>query len=399
MYNKSALQLGKSRSTIREIFEFGNQRAAIVGRENIFDFSLGNPSVPAPDAVQDAIADILATEKLAAVHGYTSAQGADFVRKAIADDLNARFGTNYGANDLYMTVGAAASLCISLKALVESPADEFIILAPYFPEYTMFVAHCAEAKPVVVPADIESFQIDFDALSAAINANTRAILVNSPNNPSGAVYSEETLQKLAALLTEKSAEYGHPIFILSDEPYRELVFGDTVVPFVANYYKDTLVCYSYSKSLSLPGERIGYILVPPCASEAGELYAAVCGAGRMLGFVCAPSLFQRVVAKCAGMTADISIYERNCELLYNALTSYGYKCVKPTGAFYMMPQSLEADDVAFCEAAKKYDLLLVPGSDFGAPGHVRISYCVQTETIERSLPVFEQLARDYGILK
>ncbi len=396
MYNQVALALGKTRSTIREIFEFGNQRAAVVGRENIFDFSIGNPSVPAPDAVQQAVADILLHQDPAAVHGYTSAQGAQPVRQAIADDLNTRFGTAYGANDLYMTVGAAASLSIALKALTTQKSDEFIIIAPYFPEYTVFVEHGAQATPVIVPADVAGFQIDFTALENALSTNTRAVIINSPNNPSGAVYSAETLTKLADLLTKKSAEIGRPIFILSDEPYRELVYGGVEVPFTAKYYDNTIVCYSYSKSLSLPGERVGYILVPPCATEAGDLYAAVCGAGRMLGYVCAPSLFQQVVARCTGMTSDISIYERNRDLLYHALVDLGYPCVKPEGAFYIMPQALEADDYAFCEKAKAYDLLLVPGSDFGAPGHVRISYCVQTETIERAIAVFAKLAKDYG---
>ena len=397
MLNQSVLALGQKRSTIRELFEFGNQRAAVVGRENVFDFSIGNPNVPAPDAVKEAIFDILNAEDPAVTHGYTSAQGADFVRQAIADDLNRRFGTAYGPNNLYMTVGAAAALSICFKALTCAPTDEFLVLAPYFPEYLVFIRDGAGATPVVVPPRIADFQIDFDALAARINERTRAVVVNSPNNPSGTVYSEETIRQLAALLTEKSEAYGHPIYIISDEPYRELVYGDETVPFIPQVYPNTLVCYSYSKSLSLPGERIGYVLVPDEIFDFAETYAAVCGAGRVLGYVNAPSLFQRVAARCTGMTADLSVYARNRDLLYKSLIEMGYSCVKPTGAFYIFPQTLEADDRAFSERAKQYDLLVVPGSDFGAPGHMRISYCVKTETIERALPIFERLAKDYGV--
>lgn len=394
MLNPSVLELGQKRSTIRELFAFGQQRAAIVGAENVFDFSIGNPNVPAPEAIKQTIIDILNTEAPSLTHGYTAAQGADFARTAIADDLNQRFGTHYGAQNLYLTVGAAAALSICFKTLTTSPEDEFIVLAPYFPEYLVFIEHGAGAKAVIVPARTTDFQIDFEALSQRINAHTQAIVVNSPNNPSGAVYSPDTIQQLTALLRQKSDEVGHPIFLISDEPYRELVYdADTEVPFLPNYYDNTLVCYSYSKSLSLPGERIGYVLVPDTVPNFEETYAAICGAGRVLGYVNAPSLFQRVAAKCSGLTADLSIYQKNRDLLYDALTSYGYTCVKPKGAFYMFPQVPGQDDYAFCERAKQLDLLVVPGTDFGAPGHIRISYCVQTETIERALPLFEQLAR------
>lgn len=394
MLNPSVLDLGQKRSTIRELFAFGQQRAAIVGAENVFDFSIGNPNVPAPEAIKQAIIEILNTEPAAFTHGYTSAQGADFARAAIADDLNRRFGTEYGAQNLYLTVGAAAALSICFKTLTTSPEDEFIVLAPYFPEYLVFIEQGAGAKAVVVPARTTDFQIDFDALTQRINPHTRAIVVNSPNNPSGAVYSPETIRQLTALLRQKSDEVGHPIFLISDEPYRELVYdADTEVPFLPNFYDNTLVCYSYSKSLSLPGERIGYVLVPDTVPNFEETYAAICGAGRVLGYVNAPSLFQRVVAKCSGLTSDLSIYAKNRDLLYEALTSYGYSCVKPRGAFYIFPQVPGLDDSAFCERAKQLDLLVVPGTDFGAPGHIRISYCVQTETIERALPLFEKLAR------
>ncbi|MBS5149960.1 MAG: pyridoxal phosphate-dependent aminotransferase [Butyricicoccus pullicaecorum] len=392
MLNPSVLELGQKRSTIRELFAFGQQRAAVVGAENIFDFSIGNPNVPAPDAIKQTIIDLLNTPIQA--HGYTAAQGADFARTAIADDLNRRFGTHYGAQNLYLTVGAAAALSICFKTLTTSSEDEFIVLAPYFPEYLVFIEHGAGAKAVIVPARTTDFQIDFEALSQCISTHTRAIVVNSPNNPSGAVYSPDTIRHLAALLKQKSDDIGHPIFIISDEPYRELIYdAATEVPFLPHYYDNTLVCYSYSKSLSLPGERIGYVLIPDTVPDFEQTYAAICGAGRVLGYVNAPSLFQHVVAQCSGLTADLSIYAKNRDLLYDALTAFGYSCVKPKGAFYMFPQVPALDDYAFCERAKQLDLLVVPGTDFGACGHIRISYCVQTETIERALPLFEQLAR------
>lgn len=394
MLNQQMAALGNNRSTIRELFEYGNQRAAVVGRENVFDFSIGNPNVPAPDTVRQAILAEAAGDPVA-LHGYTSAQGAADVRKALADDLNRRFGTSYTGDSLYLTAGAAAALSCAFKAIA-CPGDEFVILAPYFPEYIMFIERGAGAKCVIVPPSISDFQIDFDALEQALNEHTKAVVVNSPNNPSGAVYSEQTVGQLAALLREKEKQYGHPIYLVSDEPYREIVYDGVQVPFVPNYYDDTIVCYSYSKSLSLPGERIGYVLVPPQAADSADLYAAVCGAGRALGYVCAPSLFQRVVARCVGQTGDISVYQTNRDLLFDGLTSMGYACVKPAGAFYLFPQTLEPDDRAFCECAKKYDLLVVPGADFGAPGHMRISYCVQTETIRRALPLFAELAKEYG---
>lgn len=396
MLNPSVLALGKKRSTIREIFEYGNMRAVQVGRENIFDFSLGNPNVPSPDAVREALLDIVGNQEPTAIHGYTSAQGAPQVRKAIADNLNARFGTDYTADQLYMTVGAAASISICFKALTETPEDEFVVFAPFFPEYTVFIEQGAGAKCVIVPAQIEDFQIDFEAFEACLNANTKGVVVNSPNNPCGVVYSDETIARLAEILTRKSAEIGHPIYLISDEPYREIVYDGRPVPFIAKAYPHTLVCYSYSKSLSLPGERIGYVLVPQVEGF-GDLYAAICGAGRVLGYVCAPSLFQQVAARCAGETADLSIYEENRKLLFEGLTAMGYSCVKPDGAFYLFPRTLEADDRAFCERAKKYDLLLVPGTDFGAPGHMRISYCVKTDTIRRALPLFQKLVDEYGV--
>lgn len=396
MLAQNMVELGKKRSTIREIFEYGNQRAKIVGRENIFDFSLGNPNVPAPASVNRTIAELIQNEDAAVLHGYTSAQGAEFVRESIANSINRRFQTNFTKDNLYMTVGAAASISICFKALT-NPGDEFIVFAPFFPEYQCFIEKGAGAKCVIVPADTANFQINFEEFEKRINANTKGIVINSPNNPSGAVYSEATIIRLAEILTKKEKEYGHAIYLISDEPYREIAYDGLEIPYVTKYYKNTFVCYSYSKALSLAGERIGYIVVSPEMEDWQDAYAAVCGAGRILGYVCAPSLFQRVVAKCADDTADLSVYETNRNLLYEGLSSFGYNVMKPQGAFYLFPQALEPDEKAFCERAKKYDLLLVPGTDFGCPGFLRISYCVTTDQVKRSLPLFEKLAKEYGL--
>ncbi len=393
MLSENMAAIGKHRSTIRELFEYGNLRAREVGRENVFDFSIGNPNVPAPEAVRRAIEELAAGDPVA-LHGYTSAQGALDVREAISDDLNNRFGAGCTPDCLYLTVGAAAALSCVFRALC-CEGDEFVVFAPFFPEYKMFIESGVGAKCVIVPPSVSDFQINFDGLEKRLTPHTKAVVVNSPNNPSGAVYTIDTLRRLAGLLLEKEKEYGHPIYLVSDEPYREIVFDDVEVPFLPNLYPDTLVCYSYSKSLSLPGERIGYIMVAPQAADHDNLYAAVCGAGRALGYVCAPSMFQYVAKRCIGLTGDLSVYKGNRDLLYDGLTRMGYKCVKPGGAFYLFPRTLEDDDAAFCERAKKYDLLVVPGKDFGAPGHMRISYCVKTETIRRALPLFEALAREY----
>lgn len=387
------LNLGTARSEIREAFAFAQARAAEVGAENVDDFSIGNPSVPAPATVAEAVHKLVDAVDPIKLHGYTPAQGDGQARGALADDLNRRFGTNYTADNFYLTAGAAGALCCALSAL-SCPGDTFITFAPYFPEYKVFV-ESAGAELVTVPADIEDFQIDFAAFDQALTPNTKGVIINSPNNPTGVVYSEATIQKLAQVLTEKSKEYGHTIWLISDEPYREIVYRDTPLPWVPNYYPNTLVCYSYSKSLSLPGQRIGYVLVPPQAEDADIVYAAVCGAGRALGYVCAPSLFQLVAAECTGQTADIEIYHKNRDLLLNALRDMGYTCAQPDGAFYLFPRSLEPDARAFCERARKYDLVLVPGDSFGCPGHVRISYCVPTEQIQRALHKFEQLAAEY----
>ena len=387
------LNLGTARSEIREAFAFAQARAAEVGAENVDDFSIGNPSVPAPATVAEAVHKLVDAIDPIKLHGYTPAQGDAQARQALAEDLNRRFGTNYTADNFYLTAGAAGALCCALSAL-SCPGDTFITFAPYFPEYKVFV-ESAGAELVTVPADIEDFQIDFAAFDQALTPNTKGVIINSPNNPTGVVYSEATIQKLAQVLTEKSKEYGHTIWLISDEPYREIVYRDTPLPWVPNYYPNTLVCYSYSKSLSLPGQRIGYVLVPPQAEDADIVYAAVCGAGRALGYVCAPSLFQLVAAECTGQTADIEIYHKNRDLLLNSLRDMGYTCAQPDGAFYLFPRSLEPDARAFCERARKYDLVLVPGDSFGCPGHVRISYCVPTEQIQRALHKFEQLAAEY----
>ena len=389
MVSKRMLQLGTARSVIRELFEYGNQRAKEIGRENVFDFSLGNPSVPAPDAVNENAIRIL-KEQPDVIHCYTSAQGDAAARERFAQSLNRRFAADYTADDFYITVGAAASLCCVFNGLT-CPGDEFIVFAPYFPEYKVFIEG-AGAKMVLIPPETEGFQIDFDAFEKALSPNTKGVVVNSPNNPSGVVYSRATLERLAEILRSKEQAYGHPIYLISDEPYREIAFAGVEVPWIPHIYDDTIVCYSFSKSLSLPGERLGYVLVPSKAADSREVYAAVAGAGRSLGYVNAPSLFQQVTSLCCDMTSDLSVYEENCALLVSSLREMGYHVVQPGGAFYLFPRSLEPDDMAFSERAKQFDLLLVPGSGFGTPGHFRLAYCVQTDMIRRALPKFRALA-------
>ena len=387
-------RLGSQRSAIRELFEYGKKRAEVVGVENVYDFSLGNPTVPAPDCVNETIRELTQTLDSISLHGYTSAQGDLFTRQAIADYLNQTHGTHFTADDFYMTMGAAASLSLCFRALTTSREDEFITIAPFFPEYRVFV-EAAGAKLVVVPADTKAFQIDFAALTERITPHTKGVIINSPNNPSGAVYSEETIEKLAFLLRKKANEYGTEIFILADEPYREIAYDGVEVPFVTKYYDNTLVCYSYSKSLSLPGERIGYVLVPKEVTESRMVYAAIAGAGRALGYVCAPSMFQKVLVKCMGQTGDVELYKKNRDLLYEGLTKIGYECFKPQGAFYLFVKTLEEDSDAFCENAKEEDLLIVSATGFGCPGYARISYCVDEDMIKRSFAAFERLYKRY----
>ena len=385
--------LGTRKSTIRTIFEFGRKRAAEIGEENVYDFSIGNPNVPAPAIVNQTIIDTIKEMDSCALHGYTVAPGDPEVRETIAKSINRRFGTDYAGKNLFMTSGAAAALTICFKALAED-WDEFLTFAPYFPEYKCFVESVgSELK--VVPANTDDFQIRFDMLEEMLTPHIKAVIINTPNNPSGVVYSEETIKKLAEVLYAKEKEYGHPIFLISDEPYRELVYGGIEVPYVPKYYKNTLVCYSWSKSLSLPGERIGYIVVPDEIEGFEQVYGAIAGAARVLTHVNASSLFQRVVAKCVDVPSDIAAYEENGNLLYNGLIEAGFTCQKPQGAFYLFPKALEDDDYAFCERAKKYDLLLVPGTDFGCPGYFRAAYCIKKGTIEASLPAFRKLAEEY----
>ena len=393
MYNKTMYELGSHRSVIRDLFEFGKKRAAEVGADKVYDFSLGNPNVPAPDGVKEAAEKLFALPDNTVVHGYTSAQGDADVRKAVADSINARFSAGVTPDLIYMTCGAAASLTVTLNALCEE-GDEFILLAPFFPEYSVFVK-AAGGTPVVVPFDEKTFAPDLTALEKAVTPHTKGIIVNSPNNPSGTVYTRETIERIAAILCEKSAENGTHIVLIADEPYRELVYDDIEVPYLMNVYPDTVVCYSWSKSLSMPGERIGYIAVSPRLYEANAVYAAICGAGRAQGYVCAPAMFQYIAAACVNEKPDIEAYRRNRDLIYSALTEMGYDCVRPDGAFYLFVRSLEPDAGTFSDRAKNYGLLIVPGDSFGAPGYVRISYCVGYDMISRSLPAFQALIDSY----
>ncbi len=396
MLNEKNVQLGKVRSSIRELFEYGKKRKAEIGEDNVFDFSIGNPSVPAPEKVKDALIEILNTYDPVLLHGYTSAQGDYSVRKTLADYINSRFGTGLNADCLYLTCGAAASLTIVLNAILNE-GDEIITPAPFFPEYRVFTQN-AGGKFISVKCKEQSFALDFNAIESAITPHTKGVIINSPNNPSGVVYSENDIKTLAALLEKYSLKYGNPIYLIADEPYRELVYDkDTKVPFAMNYYPRSIVCYSYSKSLSLPGERIGYIAVNNQISEFSDLYAGICGAGRALGFVCAPNLFQQLIKKVYSVTSDISVYKRNRDRLYGALIDYGFSVIKPDGAFYMFVKSPEPDAKAFCERAKKHELLIVAGDDFGCEGYARMSYCVAPEMIERALPALKKLAESYNL--
>ena len=394
-YNQKMYGLGSKRSIIREIFEYSKTRAAQIGAENVYDFSLGNPSVPAPREVNDTIAELLASENSVLLHGYTSAQGDAGVRSVIANRINEKFGAGVTPNHIYMTCGAAASLSICLKALVEEGAgDECIVFAPFFTEYRVFIEN-AGAKVIVSEPMEKTFQVDVADFEKRINERTKAVIVNSPNNPSGVVYSEETIKALCAVLDKKSEEFGKPIYLIADEPYRELVYSGVEVPYLMNYYENTLVCYSFSKSLSLPGERIGYIAVCPRMQDATDIYLAVCGAGRSLGYVCAPSLFQQVIARCIDAKVNVEAYKENRDLLYDSLTSYGYECVKPDGAFYLFVKALEEDAYKFFERAKAHEILVVPCDDFGVKGYVRIAYCTDKARVEGALPAFKALAEEY----
>ncbi len=388
MLNETAYALGANRSCIRELYEYGCQRAAIVGRENVFDYSLGNPSIPSPPAVDAAIREILEDTDSLEIHGYTSAIGDLATRQAISQDLNRRYGIATRPGDFFIGSGAAPELIAVIRALAVEKG-EILAIAPYFPEYKPF-CECNGMIFKVVPPDVPDFQIDLATLEAMLTPHTQAVIVNSPNNPSGVVYTGETLAALGTLLTRKAEEYGHPIYILSDEPYRELTYGVSA-PWVPAIYPDTIVCYSYSKSLSLPGERIGYVYVPQKAADSAALYAAIAGAARACGHVCAPSLWQKVIARCAGLQPDLQAYDRNRKALYEGLTAMGYEMAKPDGAFYLFVKAPGGDANAFSEKAKKKDLLLVPGDGFGCPGYFRVCYCVSYDMIQRSLPLFRAL--------
>ena len=387
--NEKTLALGSKRSIIREIFEYSKTRASVVGKENVFDFSLGNPSVEPPIEVTKTIKKLLDSENSTLLHGYTSAQGDLSVRKTIADDINGRFAVGVSADNIYMTCGAAASLTISLKAVM-NPEEECVVFAPFFTEYRVFIENCG-GKVVVSNPEEKTFQIDIDDFKSRINEKTRAVIVNSPNNPSGVVYTEKTITALCDIIRDKSIEYGKTIYLIADEPYRPLVYDGVKVPYLMNYYDNVLVCYSFSKALSLPGERIGYIAVNPKMNNAEKVYLSVCGAGRSLGYVCAPSLFQQVIKYCVKLTSDIQVYKENRDILYNALMEYGYEAVKPDGAFYLLVKSPDGDAFKFYERAKLKDVLVVPCDDFGIKGYVRIAYCVDKKTIVNSLPRFKAL--------
>ena len=389
MINPQSLAFGTKRNTIMELADYGRSRAAIIGKENVFDFSIGNPSIPAPPEVNAAILDIIQNMDSLAVHSYTSTMGDMKTRTAIADDMNRRFGCNAKAEELLLCCGAAPEVSAACKALT-TPGAEIVIFAPYFPEYIPYIQQ-AGAQLRIVPADIPHFQIDLQALEAMLTPNTSAIIINNPNNPVGTIYTAETIQKVAALLDRKSEEYGHRIYIIADEPYRELAYDGAVVPFIPNIYPHTVVCYSYSKSLSLPGERLGYIYVPSHADQGRDLYFAIVGAARAMGHVCAPSLMQLMLQRCAHLQPDLASYDRNRRTLREALLSYGYEMAKPDGAFYLFLKAPGGDDRAFSQKAMAQDVLLMPGSDFGCPGYLRLCYCVSYDTVVRSLPLFKKL--------
>lgn len=393
MTNQTMFDLGNQPSLIRELFAYGLAQAKVVGPENVFDYTLGNPSIPTPDAVTQAIKDILDDTDSIKIHGYSMAGGFDGTREAIAKNLNERYGTDIKASNLFITCGAAPALISVIKGLAVEGA-EIMAIAPFFPEYRPFVNNNG-AKLVVVPADREHFQIDLGKVEELITENTQAIIINSPNNPSGVVYTKETLTALAELLTKKGEEYGHPIYIIADEPYRELVYGGVEVPFIPTIYKNTIVCYSWSKSLSLPGERIGYFCVPDACENAKEVFLSAQGAARVNGHVCAPTLPQMVIERCVGEMPNLQAYDDNRTLLYDSLTAMGYKCAKPDGAFYLFVEVPGGDDFGFCMKAKEeHNLLVVPGTGFDCPGYMRLSYCVSNEMIKRSLPAFEKMIAD-----
>ena len=394
MISKKMENMVANSSAIRAMFEEGNRLAKIYGPENVYDFSLGNPNVPAPESIKQAIIEIVQEENPIKLHGYTNSNaGYSEVRQAVAESLNQRFGTSFGERNITMTVGAAGGLNVALKVLL-NPGDEVIVFAPYFGEYRSYTNNF-DGVLVEISPNTETFQPKLDEFAEKITEKTKAVIVNTPNNPTGVVYSEETIQKLAAIMKEKQEKYGHEIYLVSDEPYRELAYDGVEVPYLTKYYDNTIVCYSYSKSLSLPGERIGYLVIPDEVSESEKVNAAANVANRILGFVNAPTLQQKVVARCLNEETDLSYYNRNRETLYNGLIDCGFTCIKPEGAFYLFMKSPVENEKEFCEAAKEFNILIVPGSSFGCPGYVRIAYCVAYETIVNALPKFKELSKKY----
>ena len=385
----------QNNSAIRTMFEEGNRLKKQYGADKVYDFSLGNPSVPAPDCVREAIVDLANNQDPVILHGYMNNAGFEDVRETIAQSLNRRFGTDFSAKNLIMTVGAASGLNVILKTVL-NPGEEVIVFAPYFLEYGAYVKNY-DGKLVEISPDTETFQPDLEELERKITANTRAVIVNSPHNPTGVIYSEDTIKALAAILEKKQKEYGSVIYLISDEPYRELAYDGAEVPYLTKYYKNTVVGYSYSKSLSLPGERIGYLVIPDDLEDSETVIAAAGIANRILGSVNAPSLMQKVIARCVDAEVDVAAYDKNRLALYNGLTACGFQCIKPQGAFYLFVKSPVADEKEFCEAGKKYNILMVPGSSFACPGYVRLAYCVSYETIINSLPEFKKLAAEFSL--
>ncbi len=396
MISKKMTPMIQNNSAIRMMFEEGNRLARLYGRENVFDFSLGNPSVPAPGEVKEAILDILEQEDSLFVHGYMSNAGYEDVREAVAASLNRRFGTRFHKGNILMTVGAASGLNVILKTILD-PGDEVVTFAPYFVEYGSYVRNY-DGELRVVPPNTADFQPDLEEFEKRISKRTKAVIINTPNNPTGVVYSDETLRRIAGILERKQGEFQSQIALISDEPYRELAYDGVKVPFVTGYYRNTVICYSFSKSLSLPGERIGYLVIPDEMESAGEVFKAASIANRVLGCVNAPSLMQRVIGRCLDAEVDVAAYDRNRNLLYNGLRECGFTCVKPQGAFYLFMKSPEEDEKEFCEVCKKHNVLVVPGSSFACGGYVRLAYCVSYEQIERSLPAFRAIAQHYGLI-
>ena len=395
MINKTMEHLGKERSAIRELFEQGKILKEKFGNDSVFDFSIGNPSIPCPEIVNKTLIELINSRNSIDLHGYTSAQGDKTVRESIASYLNKKYSANTNSDLIYMTVGAAAGLSISLRGLTDGTGNnEVIVFAPYFPEYSVFIDN-ANAKKIDVNANKGNLNPDLNDFKSKITKNTCIVIINSPNNPTGVLYSEETIKSICDILKDKEKEFNHSIYLISDEPYRELIYSDVKYPFITNYYDDSIITYSFSKSLSLPGERIGYILVNPKCENANDVYAAICGAGRSLGYVCAPSLFQYLIPQVLGSTSDISIYKNNSEILYNELTNIGYEVIKPDGAFYLFMKALNDDDESFSKKALSYNLLLVPSTSFGIKGYVRIAYCVEEKTILNSIPKFKELYNSY----